>query len=114
MESERSFFLLNAHSASSPHKKTIAFQLSPISSSQLYSISVRGRDGKRVKKERESRGRIRGGRFRMNKVWLLVHRRSDKDGNDSMENSPAGEREIERAWLSRELLKYSILESDIS
>lgn len=56
-----------------------------------------------LKRERERQGRIRRGRFRRNKVWLLVHRRSYKDGSDSMENSPAGEREIERAWLSGEL-----------
>ncbi len=93
VESERSLLLLNAHSASSWYKKTIAFQLSPISSSQLYSISVKGRNRKCVKKEMESWGRIRRGIFRSNKVWLLVHRRSDKNRNDSMENSPAGERE---------------------
>lgn len=34
------------------------------------------------------RERIRRGRFGRNEVWLPVHRRSDKDGCDSMENSP--------------------------
>lgn len=54
---EQSFFLLNAHSASSWHKKTIAFQLSPISSSLLYSISVKGRTWKEVCEKERGRGR---------------------------------------------------------
>lgn len=44
---------LNVHSSSSWHKKTIAFQLSPISASPPYSISVKGRERRCLLKKKK-------------------------------------------------------------
>lgn len=54
---EQSFCLLNVHSAFSWHKNTITFQLSPVSHSLLYSLSVKGEKSKFVKKTKREGGK---------------------------------------------------------
>lgn len=58
---EQSFFRLNACSATSWHKKTIALQLSPISSSLLYGISVSSGDRQDKKKRQRRKEGLGGG-----------------------------------------------------
>lgn len=113
---ERSFFLLNAHSASSKHKKTIAFQLSPISSSRvLQYVRLRREYGSVWKRREGEAGKGLGeGDLGGMKCGCRYTGGQTKTGVTVWRIPPAGEREIERAGLSRELSEYSTLERDIS